>query len=107
MNLKGNLFDKFDFNALDDPEFNEDAVREDIIAPMLRGLGYSASGHFRIIRSRKLDNPSVMFGTTRRKLTYIPDYLLEIEGKLRFVLDAKGCPSEKPYPDEYAKQFAF
>ena len=31
-----------------------------------------------------------MFGTTSRKLTYIPDYLLEIEGKLRFVLDAKG-----------------
>jgi len=90
MNLKNKLFGKFDFNALDDPEFNEDAVREDVIAPMLRKLGYSASGHYRIIRSRQLDNPSVMFGTTSRKLTYIPDYLLEIEGKPRFVLDAKG-----------------
>jgi len=30
----------FDFRLLDDPDFQEDAVREEIIGTILKGLGY-------------------------------------------------------------------
>jgi hypothetical protein len=38
------LFEKFDFTILDDANFKEDSVREEIIVPILTKLGYSASG---------------------------------------------------------------
>jgi hypothetical protein len=34
----------FDFALLDSPDFKEDAVREEIIHPLLNALGYAASG---------------------------------------------------------------
>jgi len=33
----------FDHKALDDPEFKEDSVREEILAPVLKALGSSAT----------------------------------------------------------------
>jgi hypothetical protein len=87
------LFGHFDFKLLDDPEFGEDAVREELIVPLLTALGYSASPPYRIIRSRKLEHPFVYFGTVLKKITIIPDYLLERDGVYAWVLDAKG-PNE-------------
>ena len=34
------MFEDLDFSVLDDPSFKEDAVREEIIAPILKRLGY-------------------------------------------------------------------
>lgn len=34
------MIDNFDLSSLDDPEFKEDSVREEVIAPLLRKLGY-------------------------------------------------------------------
>lgn len=34
-----NPLKEFDFSCLDDPAFREDAVREEMIAPILRALG--------------------------------------------------------------------
>ena len=84
------LFRNFDFVMLDDPEFGEDSVREELIVPLLSALGYSASPPYRIIRSRKLEHPFVYFGTVRKGISIIPDYLLERDGRFAWILDAKG-----------------
>lgn len=83
------IFGDFDFKLLDDPEFGEDAVREELIVPLLTALGYSASPPYRIIRSRKLEHPFVYFGTVSKNITIIPDYVLERDGAYAWVLDAK------------------
>lgn len=84
------MFENFDFSLLDDPEFKEDAVREEIVAPILNRLGYTASGPNRIIRSRSLTHPFVSIGTQQRKINIIPDYLICIESNNAFILDAKA-----------------
>jgi hypothetical protein len=84
------IFMGFDFTLLNDPEFGEDSVREELIVPLLIALGYSASPPYRIIRSRKLEHPFVYFGTVRKGITIIPDYLLERDGEYAWILDAKG-----------------
>jgi hypothetical protein len=91
--MTGKVFGDFDFRLLDDPEFREDSVREELIAPLLRALGYSASPPYRIIRSRKLAHPYVYFGTVKKDITIIPDYLLERDGRYAWILDAKS-PTE-------------
>ncbi len=88
-----NIFSEFDFTLLDDPEFKEDAVREELISPMLNGLGYSASGDFKVVRSRRLKHPFISIGSRRKQLELVPDYLFEIAGTPAWVLDAKA-PTE-------------
>lgn len=75
------------------PEFKEDSVREEIIFPILKALGYSALGNNRIVRSRSLDHNFIRVGSKDRPVKVIPDYLLEIDDKVAFVIDAKA-PSE-------------
>lgn len=89
-----NVLSEFDFRALDEPEFHEDSVREEVIVPILKGLGYSASGTNRIIRSRKLVHPFVSIGSRTRKIEIVPDYLLEVNKKLAWVLEAKAPTKE-------------
>lgn len=88
-----NIFDDFDFNLLNESEFKEDSVREEIITPILKELGYSSSGHNKIVRSKSLIHPFVQIGTVKRKINIIPDYLLQVDGENVFILDAKA-PSE-------------
>ena len=38
------ILNNFDFSILDNGDFLEDSVREEIITPILHKLGYSASG---------------------------------------------------------------
>jgi predicted type IV restriction endonuclease len=85
-----NPFGDIDFSLLDNPEFGEDAVREELIAPLLRALGYLASPPYQIIRSRKLEHPFVYFGTVKKDITIIPDYVLERDGRPAWILDAKS-----------------
>lgn len=88
-----NLFSDFDFELLDSPEFKEDSVREELILPILKALGYSAHGSNKIIRSKKLSHPFVTVGAKEQPLTNFPDYLFQVDGKYAWVLDAKG-PNE-------------
>ncbi|WP_203329041.1 type I restriction enzyme HsdR N-terminal domain-containing protein [Candidatus Laterigemmans baculatus] len=83
------MFDNFDPSLLDDPDFKEDAVREEIVVPILRRLGYSASGPNRIVRSKALLHPFVMIGSKRHPVHIVPDYLLHSDGRPGLVLDAK------------------
>jgi hypothetical protein len=88
------MFEDFDFSLLDDPDFKEDSVREELISPLLNRLGYSASGANRIIRSKSLAHPYVLIGTKSHKVNIIPDYLLKVGEEHCWILDAKA-PGEE------------
>jgi len=107
LKLQKKNFSNFDFSCLDDEEYKEDSVREDIIAPLLKGIGYSANGPNKIIRSRSLTHPYVMFGSQKRKLNIIPDYILAIDDKPCFVLDAKSPKSEITKGDNVAQVYSY
>jgi len=80
----------FDFTILSSPDFKEDSVREEIISPLLKNLGYDAVGLNQIVRSKTLKHPFINIGSTTRKIHIIPDYLLLVEGKPAWILDAKA-----------------
>lgn len=103
-----NPIDKFDFSALKDPEFREDAVREEIISPIIHALGYKETGDFRIIRSRKLKHPFTMVGSKKHPVKIVPDYLLEAHAKPCVVVEAKspGEPIINSYHTEQAYSYA-
>jgi len=107
MHLKEKIFGAFDFGCVDDPEYKEDAVREDIIAPLLRRIGYSPGGPNKIIRSRPLTHPYVLFGSRKRKISIIPDYILEVEDEPCFVLDAKSPSQEIMQGDNVAQVYSY
>ncbi len=88
-----NILESFDFRLLENPEFQEDSVREEIVVPLVKGLGYSANPPNQIIRSRKLTHPFVSIGSKRKNISIIPDYLFEVNHKPVWILDAKS-PSE-------------
>lgn len=97
----------FDFHVLDDPEFKEDAVREEIVAPLVRALGYSPSGRFRVIRSRPLEHPFVSIGSIRRQINIFPDYLLSVNERLCWVLDAKAPTEAVDDPDHVSQAYSY
>jgi DNA modification methylase len=92
--MKENIFSDFDFKILDDPDFEESSVREEIITPILKRLNYRAFGRNRIIREKSVKHPFVQTGSKKREITNFPDYLLEVADKYAFVLDAKE-PNEE------------
>lgn len=83
-------FNDFDISIFLNSEYKEDAVREDIVSPLLRRLGYSHQGKNIMVRSRSLTHPYVYIGTKKHKVNIIPDYLLEIDDKPKWILDAKS-----------------
>ncbi|MBI1924774.1 type I restriction enzyme HsdR N-terminal domain-containing protein, partial [Candidatus Poribacteria bacterium] len=64
------------------------------ILPLLHALGYTAGGLNQILRSKTLVHPFVNIGSQKRKISLIPDYLLVVENKTAWVLDAKS-PNEE------------
>ena len=97
------MFDDFDPSLLSDPDFKEDSVREEIVVPLLRRLGYPASGPNKIIRSKGLLHPFVMIGSKKHPVNIIPDYLLYVDGHPGLVLDAKA-PNAKLVKTKHAEQ---
>jgi 16S rRNA G966 N2-methylase RsmD len=91
--MNDSLFSDFDFSSLDSPNFKEDSVREDLIMPVLKELGYSSQSENKIVRSKKVRHPFVTVGSNELPLTNFPDYLLEVDGKYAWVIDAKA-PNE-------------
>jgi len=97
------VFNEFDFKLLNDPDFKEDSVREELILPLIKRLGYSASGDSRIIRSKSLIHPYVAIGSKQRKVSIIPDYVFLSKGKPYWVLDAKS-PTENVLKSKHVEQ---
>lgn len=100
---RSHILSGFDFTVLDDPEFQEDSVREEIIAPILHGLGYSASKPYRIIRGKKLQHPFVSIGSATKRVNIVPDYLLEVYDKFAWTLEAKA-PTEDLLNTKHVEQ---
>ncbi len=97
------IFENFDFYALEDPEFKEDSVREELVLPIIKALGYQVSGDSRVVRSRSLVHPYVALGSQKRKVSIVPDYLFLSDGKPYWVLDAKS-PSEEITKSKHVEQ---
>ena len=80
----------FDYDMLNNPEFKEDSVREEIIMPLIKALGYDYKGKYKIVRSRKLQHPFTMIGANKYKILIYPDYILECDGKCVCIVEAKA-----------------
>ena len=98
---KEKLFDALDFSSLvNNPDFKEDSVREVIILPILKALGYSGEN---IVRSKSLQHPFLKVGSKKKKITLVPDYVLKVENNYAWVLDAKA-PDQKIVNDDNVEQ---
>jgi hypothetical protein len=81
-------FEDYDFSLL-----NESDIREEIIAPFLRYLGYRSGTSANIIREQPLIYPKVSLGRKDRKkdpeLRGRADYICEVDRNFRWVIEAK------------------
>ncbi|MEX1826837.1 hypothetical protein [Luteibacter sp. CQ10] len=102
-----NPLKEFDFSVLGDLQIDESVVREEIIAPLLRAMGYSVQGPSRMIRHKALTHPYVMLGSVRKKVNIIPDYVLEPEGGQRWILEAKSPHENILAGDNPAQAFSY
>lgn len=84
------IFGNIDFNNLPE-DYNESSVREEIVAPLLKILGYSSSDkENHIIREPHLEHPFTQIGTKSYRVTERSDYLIQVKGKNAFIIEAKS-----------------
>ncbi len=99
--LKEKLFGKLDFKKIAlNSDFKEDSVREVIILPIIRELGFTQEN---IIRSKTLQHPFLKIGSKKRPINLVPDYVIKIEKNYAWVLDAKA-PNQKIINDDNVEQ---
>jgi DNA methylase/Type I restriction enzyme R protein N terminus (HSDR_N) len=101
------IFRDFDFDDLNSPDFKEDSVRELLILPILNELGYGKSKEAKIHRSKSVTHSFVQTGSGKHPLKSVPDYLLEVDGKYAWVLDAKGPNEEIKTGDNRQQAFFY
>jgi len=95
------LFGQLDFKKIaSDPDFKEDSVREVIILPIIKELGYTQEN---IVRSKTLQHPFLKIGSKKRPVNLVPDYSLKVENNFAWVLDAKA-PNQKIINDDNVEQ---
>jgi hypothetical protein len=94
------FFQNFDFSLLKNPDFKEDSVREVMILPLIKELGYT---NYQIVRSKSLHHPFLTTGSKKRPVNIVPDYLFKIENNYAWVLDAKA-PSENIHYGQNVEQ---
>ncbi|XVJ66314.1 MAG: DNA methylase [Lacibacter sp.] len=98
---KEKLFGQLDFKTLAaNPDFKEDSVREVIILPIIKELGYTQTN---IVRSKTLQHPFLKIGSKKRPVNLVPDYALKVENNFAWVLDAKA-PDQKIVNDDNVEQ---
>lgn len=98
-----NPLSSFNFSLLTDSDFKEDSVREEIIVPILAELGYSHSKPNKIIRSKSLEHPFVSIGSVKKRISIVPDYLMQVNDKYAWILEAKG-PNESIVNSSHVEQ---
>jgi 16S rRNA G966 N2-methylase RsmD len=95
------ILTEVDFNTIkNNPNFKEDSVREVIILPLLKALGYTEQN---IVRSQTLQHPYLKIGSKKRPVNLIPDYVLKIGNNCAWVLDAKA-PNENIKNSDHVEQ---
>jgi hypothetical protein len=81
-------FEDYDFSRL-----NESDIREEIIAPLLRHLGYRSGTSANVIREQALRYPKVSLGRKDTKkdpeLRGRADYICEVDDSVRWIIEAK------------------
>lgn len=101
MTLKEKLFGQLDFQLFsENPDFKEDSVREVIILPLLKELGYQQAN---IVRSKTLQHPFLKIGSKKRRINLVPDYALKVENNFAWILDAKA-PNQKVTDSDHIQQ---
>jgi hypothetical protein len=90
---------------------NEADIRAEVIDPLLRHLGYRSGTEFNIVRERALRYPRRSLGRKKSSDPEIkgrPDYILEIRGLDRWIVEAKPPSSDISQDDiEQAFSYAF
>src|SRR4051812_30708233 len=77
--------------------WNETDVRENVVVPLLKRLGYTRDSSNDIITEQPLSYPKLSLGRKKPSdpvLRGRPDYILDVEGRLRWVLEVKA-PDEQ------------
>ncbi len=73
---------------------NETDVREEVIAPLLRRLGYQSGTRNDVVREQLLRYPRLFIGRKDRQkdpeLRGKADYILEVDKRVRWVIEAKA-----------------
>ena len=87
---KEELFGNINLSELAFADFKEASVRESIIMPILKELGYNEEN---IVREKTLKDPVLRTGKTKTPITLIPDYTIKIGLYYAWILEAKN-PSE-------------
>lgn len=86
------------FEPMNFENLNETDVREEILAPLIRLLGYRSGSEHNVIREQSLRYPRLFLGRKDSKkdphLRGKADYILEAGGKVRWVIEAKAPDSE-------------
>jgi hypothetical protein len=100
-----NEFQPYDFDSM-----NETDVREEVIALLLRRLGYRSSTRYNVIRELPLKYPQAHLGRKKPgsdpKLRGIADYILEVDGLVRWVVEAKS-PAAMIGEDDIAQAWTY
>ena len=85
-----------DFPQYDFASLNETDIREEIIAPLLRHLGYRSGTENNVIREQPLTYPKSSLGRKKKTdpiLRGRADYICNVKGQINWVIEAKA-PSE-------------
>lgn len=82
------------FETIDFEKMNEADVREEVLAPLIKILGYRSGTIHNVIREQSLRYPRAFLGRKDSKkdpqLRGKADYILEANGKVRWVIEAKA-----------------
>ena len=98
------MFGDFDFSKM-----NETDVRENIIAPLLRELGYRHSTSADVITEQSLRYPRIHLGRKKKGdplLRGKADYILEVDRRLRWVAEVKS-PLASIEPDDRDQAWSY
>ena len=81
-------FPQYNFNSL-----NETDIREEIIAPLLRHLGYRSGTENNVIREQSLSYPKSSLGRKKKTdpiLRGRADYICDVQNQIKWVIEAKA-----------------
>lgn len=98
------------FEPLDFDQLNETDVREEILAPLLRELGYRAGTNNNIIREQSLRYPRSHLGRKEPRkdpeLRGKADYIAQADRKIRWTIEAKS-PTTGITTDEIEQAYTY